>query len=307
MKTYIVHQVNCLGAFGAGFAKYLTSISPKIASDYKSHVSSYSNKRDLLGTFHVTYLNSRLSIVHIFSQYGYGRGKCHTDYSAMEKALINFRKEYPNDVANCICPYLMGCGLAGGDWSIVEEILDEYSIKPVKNIQIKPTTNMKYATFVGSRKAPDAVIKECSKMVSEYVKRGYKVRSGNAEGFDQSLKDVGENDREIYLPYKDFGPKLKGKNVYIPDIEFNNYDKAVALVNKLHPNKQLKEWQMKYLARDVYQVLGKDLNTPSELVICWTEDGADNIEMLTSKTGGTAMAIRIAEYYHIPVININKK
>lgn len=303
MKTYIVHQVNCLGAFGAGFARYLSSISPRIASDYKMHVAKYKDKRMLLGTFHETYVNSHLSIIHIFSQYGYGRGKCQTDYDAMRNALKEFRKEYPQ--VQCICPYLMGCGLAGGDWKIVEKILEEYRIIPSRNIQIEQKDIEKYVAFVGSRKAGMKIMERYKPLVLEYERRGYILRSGNAYGFDKIINYVHPASREIYLPYADFGGEAEG-NIMIPS-EFSNYSKAVEIVRKLHPNRNLSDIHIRYLARDVYQVLGKDLNTPSEIVYCWSEDGAEKLEEITEKTGGTAMAIRVALNYHIPVVNLKNR
>lgn len=303
MKTYIVHQVNCMGAFGAGFAKYLASISPKILSDYKAHVAKYDDNRILMGTFHETYINSHLSIIHIFSQYGYGRGKCQTDYDAMRSALENFRKEYPE--THCICPYLMGCGLAGGDWNIVEPILKKYRIHPCRDIRIEHRDTLKYVTFVGSREASGEELIKYGILASEYAKRGYTLRSGNAEGFDQIINNAPEQQREIYLPYASFGPKCSG-NKLIPST-FSNYHQAVEIVKKLHPNKHLNNMQMQYLARDVYQVLGEDLQTPSEVLYCWTKDGAETIEELTPATGGTAMAIRVALYYHIPIINLKNR
>lgn len=162
-----------------------------------------------------------------------------------------------------------------------------------------------YITFVGSRKAPDFVIKKYAQFAESYARQGCILRSGNAYGFDQVLKGVPESKREIYLPYDGFGPKISGANIYIPS-QFSNYRQAVAIVRMLHPNKKLNDIHIKYLARDVYQILGKDLDTPCEKVYCWTEDGADRVSDITSTTGGTAMAIRVAEQYHIPVINLNK-
>lgn len=306
MTTFIFHQVNCMGAFGAGFAKYLASVSPRIPSDYISHVSNFQDKHDLLGTYYVTKLNPNISIVHLFSQYGYGRGERYTDYGAMDKSLHSFYNSHKYNAKNTyICPYKMGCGLAGGDWNIVEKIVKKYGIKPIKNIRLNHSGNKKYIAFVGSRNTPESVIYQSSMIAHKYAKTGYILRSGNAEGFDQVLKNIEEDSREIYLPYTNFGPDICGKNIYVPS-DFDNYKEAVNIVNRLHPNKNLKEWQMQYLARDVYQVLGLDLNTPVLRVYCWTEDGVDCVKDMTEKTGGTAMAIRVAESWGIPVMNLNR-
>jgi hypothetical protein len=50
------------------------------------------------------------------------------------------------------------------------------------------------------------------------------------------------------------------------------------------------------LTRNMHQVLGHDLKTPVEFVICWTPGGKDK--------GGTAYAIRLARDFAIPVFNL---
>ena len=164
----------------------------------------------------------------------------------------------------------------------------------------------KYITFIGSRKTPECFLKVGRKLAAEYYKKGFILRSGNARGFDQTISNMPAHAREIYLPYKYFGPQLDTEiNVYIPS-SFQNYSEAVKLVNKLHPNNRLTNQQLLYLARDVYQVLGKELKSPSVGVCCWTEDGAETLSEISVKTGGTGMALRVASEYGIPVYNIAK-
>lgn len=166
----------------------------------------------------------------------------------------------------------------------------------------------KIITIVGARKTPVEIIHQCQNDIGQLNKENYIFRSGNAQGFDQVIANVPEKCREVYLPYHNFGCSLNNyRNVFVPKRDFDNWGRAVNIVKELHPNKNLTDMQMMYLARDVYQVLGKDLQTPSDLVICWTEDGASELHQLTRKTGGTAMALRVAFRYNIPVININSK
>lgn len=53
---------------------------------------------------------------------------------------------------------------------------------------------------------------------------------------------------------------------------------------------------MKLHARNCYQVLGADLRTPTQFVICWTPRG--------SGEGGTGQALRIAKAYNIPIFDL---
>lgn len=54
----------------------------------------------------------------------------------------------------------------------------------------------------------------------------------------------------------------------------------------------------KLQARNSHQVLGLDLETPSEFIVCWTKNG--------KSSGGTGQAIRIALDYGIPIFDAGK-
>lgn len=69
------------------------------------------------------------------------------------------------------------------------------------------------------------------------------------------------------------------------------------MASKFHPNwANVGDTGRDYHARNVCQVLGVDLGTPSKFVMCWTQDGKTK--------GGTATAIRVAEHHNIPVFNL---
>jgi hypothetical protein len=69
------------------------------------------------------------------------------------------------------------------------------------------------------------------------------------------------------------------------------------LAKKFHPAYQkLSYGAKKMMHRNSNQVMGKDMNTPCDFIICWTKDG--------KATGGTGQAIRIATSMGIPVYNL---
>ena len=75
--------------------------------------------------------------------------------------------------------------------------------------------------------------------------------------------------------------------------------KAFEIAEQLHPYwKNLRQGARKLQARNSHQILGCDLETPSSFIICWTKNG--------SGKGGTGQAIRIANYYNIPVLDAGK-
>lgn len=131
-KLIIVHQVNCKGVMGAGFAKQVKDKYPQLYERYKIMCKSC-NPKDLLGKIMVYEAEDKI-IVSIFSQEDYGTDKCQTNYSAMEKGLHTLRKIYPKEIV--IAPYKIGCGLAGGDWTIVSQLLKKYDIQTSTNIRL---------------------------------------------------------------------------------------------------------------------------------------------------------------------------
>lgn len=69
------------------------------------------------------------------------------------------------------------------------------------------------------------------------------------------------------------------------------------IASEVHPAwDKCNEWARGMHSRNCHQILGYDLQSPVDAVICWTPDGKIR--------GGTATAIRIAMKYGIPVFNL---
>lgn len=118
---------------------------------------------------------------------------------------------------------------------------------------------------------------------------GWICRTGTAKGSDAAFRVSYEN-------------KFSNLEVYKPeDIinnKYGNADLAKRIVRNYHPcyDRIQCEFSQALLARNVYQVLGSDLNTPSEIVFCYTDNG--------ETVGGTSIAIKIAQHYGIPIVNL---
>ena len=144
----IVHQVNCQKVMGAGIAKQIRQKWPQVYYEYCDNIEyCYENgicrsSYDFLGMINWTEIDNNKYIVNFYSQDEYyPRDRCHTDYRAFTDCCItlkNFITGYNLDKANIIIgfPYKIGCGLAGGDWSIVSKIIEEelsdYNVKIYK-------------------------------------------------------------------------------------------------------------------------------------------------------------------------------
>jgi len=130
----IVHQVNCKGVMASGIAKEIRNNYPIVYQEYISFLKR--NKRvEYLGKIQVVPVNKYRSVVNFYSQYNYGRvnGMIYTNYAAFKLCLKRIRKYMLDKSFKEIAfPYNIGCGLGGGDWSIISEmiadILKEFTI-----------------------------------------------------------------------------------------------------------------------------------------------------------------------------------
>lgn len=122
------------------------------------------------------------------------------------------------------------------------------------------------------------------------------LRSGGAEGADTAF-EKGATHKDIFLPWPKFNKNPS--RLYTVGVD------AFKVASRFHPSwENLSPAVRKLHARNVYEVLGADLRTPSEYLICWTRDGAYTKEMCTKSTGGTGMAIRIASHYGVEILNL---
>jgi O-acetyl-ADP-ribose deacetylase (regulator of RNase III) len=117
----LCHQTNYYGVMGGGIALSIKNkvLTPMQYSAYQNYC--YMRGEAALGT--VQYLcieQHKRVIANLFSQYDMG-----TDYEMLRKCLYdvkNYAAEHGYTVA---VPGYIGCGIAGGDWSTVHDIIFE--------------------------------------------------------------------------------------------------------------------------------------------------------------------------------------
>ena len=114
------HQTNCKGVMSGGIAKQFKKAYPQMFKAYKS----YCKNNYPLGRTMLFPIGENRYIANIFGQYGTGKGR-QTDYKELESALedLKFQME-ESGLKSLALPYKISCGLAGGDWEIVSEILE---------------------------------------------------------------------------------------------------------------------------------------------------------------------------------------
>ena len=153
-----------------------------------------------------------------------------------------------------------------------------------------------FYTGIGSRETPKHVGEYMAHIAQVMDSVGYILRSGGAPGAD-TFFEQGAKNKHIFLPWKGFN-----KN---PSPRFQISEEALALASEHHPAwSMLSQPVQKLMARNCYQVLGVELDTPSDFVVCWTPDGCESHLTRTSKSGGTGLAISLASKLGIPIYNL---
>lgn len=157
----------------------------------------------------------------------------------------------------------------------------------------------KYYAGVGSRETLSDILGLMTDVAKKLESLGFTLRSGGASGADSAFEKgvLDPNNMEIYLPFHSFNGKNSSNLGYINFEKLETFPQALESVRKFHPaSSRLSGYALNLMARNCYQVLGKDLNTPSLGVIAWTPNGG--------MKGGTSQALRIAEYHGIPIVNL---
>lgn len=143
---------------------------------------------------------------------------------------------------------------------------------------------------IGSRETPPAVIDAMTYLAEKICELPVPVilRSGGAEGADQAFEAGHTKEKEIYLPWKNF--ENNKSSLYGICARAETFGKTY------HPNWfGLSEGIKKLHGRNAYQVLGKTLEKPATVIICYTTGGKIK--------GGTGQALRIAKAHQVPVLN----
>lgn len=180
-----------------------------------------------------------------------------------------------------------------------------------------------FLTGIGSRKTPPPAKRILTVFAAVMYSQGYIWRSGGADGADEAIEEgvvthphyhPGQPPpMEIYLPWNGFEaiPGSGKKKWHRPDHgyfdtkRFPLYEQAQQITLRTHPAPEILQQKQGVFAlhtRNVFQVLGQELNTPSKRVYLWAPPTKDDLV-----TGGTRTAVALAAAYKIPRVNLAKE
>lgn len=163
----------------------------------------------------------------------------------------------------------------------------------------------KFWTGVGSRETPDEICLLMERIAFKLSKEYYILRSGGADGADAAFKVGATNyfskvQPDIYIPWEGFN-SCKGE----PYKALNKMDLGIqatakSFIEKIHPAwEKLSRGAKALHTRNVFQVLGDDLKSPSKFLICWAK-----VDFKGVPKGGTRTAWVLATENNVPCYNL---
>lgn len=160
----------------------------------------------------------------------------------------------------------------------------------------------KIYTGIGSRDTPEDVLLLMKKIGFFLAQEGYTLYSGGAGGADFAFEqgcDLAQGSKKIFVPWKNFGKK-HGRVPQPTDIcgtpalAKQIFKELVAEYQDFSPLAKDYIWAL--MERNMCQILGPDMKTPTSNVICWTP-GAEDV-------GGTRWALRLARREGVSIRNL---
>lgn len=129
----ICHQVNCQGVFGRGMDGQVKKLFPEVEKTYKKMTKQWTEQaggktKSLLGRVSAQPVEKDgrwFLIANLYGQDDYGKKGLFTDCAALEKAMTEIRDflDIRGKQETVAFPYGIGCGSAGGDWKVVEDMI----------------------------------------------------------------------------------------------------------------------------------------------------------------------------------------
>lgn len=167
-------------------------------------------------------------------------------------------------------------------------------------------------TGIGSREVPIKTQQLATRIAFGFAHHGHKLRSGKASGMDEafqlgiqqycdkpnftiSLEDALKL-AEIYIPWRNFkNPVLRD---YWDNVQGDNQE-AEYIARNIHPAwERCSQGARKLHTRNICQILGSDLKSPSDLVLFAAPEFNGVVK------GGTATAVHLARTYGITTVNM---
>jgi O-acetyl-ADP-ribose deacetylase (regulator of RNase III) len=118
----IIHGCNCFCAMGAGIAR---SIKTEFPEAFQADLATEKGDRSKLGGFsHATLMRKghAITVINAYTQFRYSGKGVLADYDAIRSVFKKLKSQFPGKRFGFP---LIGAGLAGGEWHVISEIIDQ--------------------------------------------------------------------------------------------------------------------------------------------------------------------------------------
>lgn len=152
-------------------------------------------------------------------------------------------------------------------------------------------------SVAGNKEAPPEVLAKIKELVTFLSDNGFTVRTGCDGAVELAADEAAVQKRERILPWRDFAEK-ESKLTW-------NSERAFFVAKMFHPTfDTMKKGIQHILAKNARLILGDKMNSPSRLLLVWTEDGIEHAKNKTGKTGLVGHTIAIASAAGVPIYNL---
>jgi len=160
---------------------------------------------------------------------------------------------------------------------------------------------MNYYTGIGSERVPYDKLIAMTSISTRLANQGFQLRTGSARSGAEKAFRMG-----MVNFYKDH-PQIRSQKMVLYDYEhitpFN-----INIAKRFFYNWDNLDLDLQmYYAWSVLVVLGPNGMYPSDLVICWTPNGAESEAHCNRRSGKAGFCIKVAREIHIPVINLKRE
>lgn len=120
-EQFLLHGCNAQGVMGSGVAKLIREKWPKAYADYRSTYHSFGLT---LGSIVSSYQSDSRCILNAITQETYGREGVHVSYWAIANVMRQLDQNRIVKSVGSVAMPMIGAGLAGGDWNVIEAIIE---------------------------------------------------------------------------------------------------------------------------------------------------------------------------------------
>lgn len=116
------HGCNCFCTMGAGIAKIVKKIFPEVFAADQKTIKGSSSK---LGTIDPVWIDPEHVVVNAYTQFKFWGEKSPVDYKAIESCMKSLNEFMDVNNYSWLTLPKIGAGLAGGNWDVIEKIIQK--------------------------------------------------------------------------------------------------------------------------------------------------------------------------------------